>query len=176
MYLLLCHLLIPAYNWKGSLHTTLHTPDTPALPSPLFGASKSMFCFRHVFMLSTICNARISSTHLPLDAVMASWTLRGCLFGASSFLPLCLHAPYPPFTSLRFTPLTSFFLMYIFTAVGSLDGQLVGAGTKGFLKCFLDRRRMKKLNLLRCVHSESINHFTSTFLVSNLGFLLLDVF
>jgi hypothetical protein len=66
--------------------------------------------------------------------------------------------------------------MYIFTAVGSLDGQLVCAGTNGFLKCFLDHRRMKKLNLLQCVHSESTNYFTSTLLVSNLGFLLLDIF
>lgn len=130
MYLLLCYLLIPAY-WKGSLYTMRDIPPIHLLylvcPPRLAVAS----FFRHVFMLSTICNARISGTHLPLDALWSVGHREVLVRYLSSFLPFMFACPIPPllhltllyFTSLHFIPTTC--LMYIFTAVDGSKGHSV---------------------------------------------------
>jgi hypothetical protein len=103
MYLLLCHLLIPAQLEGLLTYRALHTP---------------IHLFEHTLLFATRLAGGFSSTclyafnDLQCEASLAlhtpNWTTKNVgwilvLYLSSflaSFLPQCLHAPYPLFTLL----------------------------------------------------------------------------
>ena len=114
MYLLLCHLLLSAHTGRDHYKTCATYPLLHLFDKGCFNIVDGSFFplpFWYVFMLSTICNARISGTYI-VGRVVSFWT-----FTSSCIVPLPLFSPYAypiPSYPLPLTPSTSStFIMYI---------------------------------------------------------------